>query len=109
MISRAIWHKYARVTLSKTNKIAQTQRASEIYGRKKVWSLVKQFLLSFSSKLLFSLLEYLSLTLYYLKTGFLSANQSEDIFSCLLLQSKWLPPQEKKYGRQLAIINNSKQ
>ena len=48
---------------------------------------MKQFLLSFSSKLLFSLLEYLSLTLYYLKTGFLSPNQSEDIFSSLLLQS----------------------
>ena len=48
---------------------------------------MKQFLLSFSSKLLFSLLEYLSLTLYYLKTGFLSPNQSVDIFSSLLLQS----------------------
>ena len=68
---------------------------------------MKQFLLSFSSKLLFSLLEYLSLKLYYLKTGFLSANQSEDIFSSLLLHSKWLSPQEKKYGRQLAIISEN--
>ena len=64
---------------------------------------MKQFLLSFSSKLLFSLLEYLSLTLYYLKTGFLSANQSEDIFKLTITFQMIVSAREEIWS---AISNN---
>ena len=64
---------------------------------------MKQFLLSFSSKLLFSLLEYLSLTLYYLKTGFLSANQSEDIFKLAITFQMIVSAREEIWS---AISNN---
>ena len=64
---------------------------------------MKQFLLSFSSKLLFSLLEYLSLTLYYLKTGFLSANQSEDIFKLIITFQMIVSAREEIWS---AISNN---
>ena len=64
---------------------------------------MKQFLLSFSSKLLFSLLEYLSLTLYYLKTGFLSANQSEDIFKLTIIFQMIVSAREEIWS---AISNN---
>ena len=64
---------------------------------------MKQFLLSYSSKLLFSLLEYLSLTLYYLKTGFLSANQSEDIFKLTITFQMIVSAREEIWS---AISNN---